>query len=73
MCILRLIFQGKANKEIAAAMGFTHGTVRVYVSQILQRMGATSRTAAVFKALQLGLLQRTEPDSSSDHGNTPAI
>jgi len=54
--ILRLIFHGHSNKQIAEAMAFTHGTVRVYISQLFKRLGVKSRTAAVFAAIERGYL-----------------
>jgi len=57
--LLRLVFQGRSNKEIAEAMDFTHGTVRVYVSQLFKRIGVKSRTAAVFAAIERGYIKTT--------------
>lgn len=54
--LLRLVFQGRSNKQIAQEMDFTHGTVRVYVSQLFRRLGVKSRTAAVFAAIERGYL-----------------
>jgi DNA-binding NarL/FixJ family response regulator len=55
--LLRLVFQGRSNKQIAETMDFTHGTVRVYVSQLFRRLGVKSRTAAVFAAIERGYLK----------------
>jgi DNA-binding NarL/FixJ family response regulator len=57
--LLRLVFKGHSNKEIAEAMDFTHGTVRVYVSQLFRRLGVKSRTAAVFAAIERGYIKTT--------------
>ena len=62
--ILRLVFEGKSNKEIAALLSFSHGTVRVYVSHILAKLGVSNRSAAAFTALELGLIgpvQNSQP------------
>lgn len=56
--ILELVWKGFGNKEIASVLGLTHGTVRIYMSDILRKLGAGSRTEAVRVALELGLLLR---------------
>jgi len=55
--VLRLIAQGRANKEIAAAIGVSERTVKFHVSGILGRLGAANRTEAVSRAAQLGLIE----------------
>ena len=42
--IVDLVSRGKANKEIAAALGLTEGTVKEYIHRIFQKVGCTSRT-----------------------------
>jgi len=41
--ILLLIAQGKTNLEIADAMGYARGSVRNYVSAILDKLGCSNR------------------------------
>lgn len=53
--ILRLIAQGKSNKEIAAALHLTEGTVKGYVSAILHKLGVADRTQAALYAVKHGL------------------
>lgn len=55
--VLRLIARGRANKEIAAALGVSERTVKFHVSGILARLGAGNRTEAVSRAAQLGLIE----------------
>jgi DNA-binding NarL/FixJ family response regulator len=43
--ILRLITEGLSNRQIAAAMFLAEGTVKNYVSRIMQKLHANTRTA----------------------------
>jgi len=52
--VLRLMAEGRANKEIAAALSITERTVKFHVGAILGKLGATNRTEAVRLAAQLG-------------------
>ncbi len=54
--ILEMISGGKSNREIAAAMNLTPGTMRVYVHQILGKMGVSNRAAAVSAAIRSGII-----------------
>lgn len=56
MDVLRLLAQGKTNKEIAAQLFITERTVKFHVSSILGKLGAGNRTEAVTMAAQLGLI-----------------
>jgi DNA-binding NarL/FixJ family response regulator len=49
--ILQLIVAGKGNKEIAALLKLAEGTVKNYVSRILEKLNARSRTELAVKAL----------------------
>jgi DNA-binding NarL/FixJ family response regulator len=55
--VLRLLFGGKRNREIASALDITEGTVKLHVSSILGKLGAADRTEAVTVALQRGLIR----------------
>jgi DNA-binding NarL/FixJ family response regulator len=55
--ILQLIAQGLSNAEIAAKLFLVEGTVKNYVSNILQKTNTRDRTQAVLKAQSLGLLK----------------
>jgi NarL family two-component system response regulator LiaR len=50
--VLALIAEGKTNKEIALRLSLSHGTVRVYVSQVLAKLGVGNRTEAARWALE---------------------
>jgi DNA-binding CsgD family transcriptional regulator len=54
--IIRLIADGLSNKEIAAALHFSVNTIKVYNSQIYEKLGVSRRTEAVAHARDIGLL-----------------
>lgn len=53
--VLRLIASGQSNKEIAASLGLTEGTVKGYVSAILVKLDVADRTQAALFAVKHGL------------------
>lgn len=55
--VLRLLVVGRRNREIAGALDITEGTVKLHVSSILSKLGASDRTEAVTRALQRGIVQ----------------
>jgi DNA-binding NarL/FixJ family response regulator len=54
--ILQLLAQGHTNPEIARRLHLASGTVRNYVSNILQKLDVSDRTQAAVVAIQLGLV-----------------
>jgi two-component system, NarL family, response regulator LiaR len=56
MDVLKLLAQGRTNKEIAGQLFITERTVKFHVSSILGKLGASNRTEAVTMAAQLGLV-----------------
>jgi DNA-binding NarL/FixJ family response regulator len=58
--ILRLLAQGYSNPEIAQRLYLARGTVRNYVSAILQKLDVPDRTQAAVEALRRGLVDNTE-------------
>ena len=54
--MLRLVADGQANKEIARALIMAQGTAKVHVKNIFGKLGVASRTQAVTRARELGLL-----------------
>lgn len=54
--VLRLMFGGYSNREIADACGVVEGTIKTHVSNILAKLGVRDRTRAVLRALEIGLL-----------------
>jgi DNA-binding NarL/FixJ family response regulator len=53
--ILRLIAEGRSNKEIAATLHLTEGTIKGYVSTIFDKLGVADRTQAALYAVKHGL------------------
>ena len=56
VAILRLIAGGYSNREIAKAVFLSEGTVKNYVSEILDKLGTRDRTRAVLKAITLRVI-----------------
>lgn len=54
--ILRLVAHGHTNREIAARLYLSEGTVKNHVSRILRRLALRDRTQAALRARDLGLL-----------------
>jgi DNA-binding NarL/FixJ family response regulator len=54
--VLRLVGAGKANKEISAELGISERTARTHVSNILSKLGLSSRTQAALWAVREGLV-----------------
>lgn len=54
--VLKLLAQGKTNRDIAQELILSTGTVRTHVQRIIARLGASDRTGAVVRAIELGLI-----------------
>jgi len=63
--VLRLVGAGKANKEIAAELVISERTARTHVSNVLRKIGVSSRTQAAVLAVREGLV------AASDDGPSP--
>jgi two-component system nitrate/nitrite response regulator NarL len=55
--LVALVAQGKRNREIAAEIGITEGTVKVYLHNIFEKLGVTSRTELAIRAAEEGLAE----------------
>ncbi|HEX2993523.1 MAG TPA: response regulator transcription factor, partial [Anaerolineales bacterium] len=53
--ILGWLAKGLTNKEIALRLNLTEGTVKNYVTTILQKLGVQDRTQAALRARELGI------------------
>jgi DNA-binding NarL/FixJ family response regulator len=62
--VLGLVGAGKANKTIAAELTISERTARTHVSNILRKLGLSSRTQAALWATREGLVD-SAPDSES--------
>ena len=56
VAILRLLAGGYSNKEVARSLFLAEGTVKNYVSTILDKLGTRDRTRAVLKAITLRVI-----------------
>jgi len=56
VAILRLLAGGYSNKEIARTLFLAEGTIKNYVSNILDKLGTRDRTRAVLKAITLRVI-----------------
>jgi NarL family two-component system response regulator LiaR len=65
--VLALLAEGQSNKSIAGELELQVGTVRIYVSTILAKLGVTNRTEATVMTLQQGLLIRGTRPAAADN------
>ena len=63
--VLRLLAMGKSNREISADMYLGETTVKTHVSNILMKLGVSSRTQAALFAIGIGLVTVEKPRKSS--------
>ena len=54
--VLRLLAQGRSNKEIAHGLSIGEKTVKTHVSNILSKLNVPSRTQAALYAVRIGLV-----------------
>jgi DNA-binding CsgD family transcriptional regulator len=71
--ILRRIAQGDTNREIAEQLFISTNTVRWYNKQIYDKLDTHSRTAAVARARELGLLNAETPSFTNAEPELPKI
>jgi DNA-binding NarL/FixJ family response regulator len=55
--ILSLIAKGRANKEIAAALGIADDTVKRHISNVLQKLDVSDRAQATAEAIRRGIVK----------------
>lgn len=53
--ILSLIVRGKSNREIAAHLDLTEGTVKIHITSIFKSLGVSSRTQALVAVAKHGI------------------
>jgi DNA-binding NarL/FixJ family response regulator len=54
--VLRLLAEGKANKEMARKLGISEHTIKSHVHSLLAKLGMQSRTQAALYAARIGLV-----------------
>jgi len=54
--VLRYLAEGFSNREIGNKLSLTEGTVKNYVTNVLQKIGARDRTQAALRGRELGLI-----------------
>jgi len=54
--VLSCMAEGLSNKQIAYKLNLSEGTVKIHITLMMRTLEVTNRTAAVRKAVQLGLL-----------------
>jgi DNA-binding NarL/FixJ family response regulator len=54
--VLRLVAQGRTNRQIAAELGLSEKTVGHHLENIFTRLGVSSRAAATVVAVRYGLV-----------------
>jgi DNA-binding NarL/FixJ family response regulator len=64
--VLRLLGKGLTNKGIANRLGLTLRTVEGYVSNVLAKLGASSRTEAALYAVSRHLIPLNQNDESTN-------
>ena len=57
LAALRLMADGKSNKEIASELGISDRTVKTHLGHLFEKLGVTSRTEAVKIATRRGLVR----------------
>src|SRR5512145_340509 len=60
LATLRLLADGKANKEIANELGISERTVKTHLGHLFEKLGVTSRTEAVKVATRRGLVRSAD-------------
>lgn len=58
--VLRMLAQGRSNKEIAHLLTIGEKTVKTHVSSILAKLNVASRTQAALYAVRIGLVDKAE-------------
>jgi DNA-binding CsgD family transcriptional regulator len=67
--VLELIGQGHSNQEIAAVLIVSINTVKKHASTIYGKLGVGSRTQAVARAQELGILERRDRTAILSRGH----
>ena len=52
--VFELLTQNKSTKDIASILRISEKTLRNYVSNVIQKLGAKSRSGAILELIKLG-------------------
>ena len=55
--VLRLVADGKSNREIGTMLSIAEGTVKVHVTHVFEKLGVSTRTEAIAAATRRGLIR----------------
>jgi DNA-binding NarL/FixJ family response regulator len=55
--VLAFVVDGQTNREIAAKLSLSVGTVKIHVEHIIAKLGVSDRTQAAVRAVELNLLR----------------
>ncbi len=69
--ILQLVAERKSNREIAAELFITVGTVRWYIRQIYKKLGVGGRVQAIVRARELDLIITGDRDDETTLEKSP--
>ena len=71
--ILRIVAQGRTNREVGEELGISERTVRNHMREILRRLSSSDRTRAVVVAIGHGWIPiPIEPDGAASRVDLPA-
>ncbi len=63
--VLALVCKGQSNKEIAASLELTEGTVKVHLGAIFRALRVTNRTSAAMLCASVGMEESPHPFASA--------
>ncbi len=69
--VLRLVGQGKSNKEIAMDLDISINTVKAHIGNIFQKINVTSRTEATLFAIEHGIIKSPANQIIEEDQETP--
>ena len=71
--VLRLVGQGKSNKDIALKLFISVNTVKVHLNNIFKKLGVTSRTEATLFAIEHKIIDSPNPGTEPAQLPVPTV
>jgi DNA-binding NarL/FixJ family response regulator len=71
LVVLKMMREGKLNKQIAFEIGLSETTIKSHVSEILRKLNVISRTQAVLKLTKIdfeSIAGKLDADGPADQG-----